>query len=989
MKNLRLPLLFIACAVAIALLIHLPAYAENCQTGYGSCNPNLSSAQLHQRREGVIVPLLPQYSKIQMKSINVSCEPDFFVCKARNLTVDVEAEFEIMTSDTTVNSRVPIAFPITTHALYGDHNQMKEVKITVDGVEVNYRTAMDYDLWKIYDDSLYYKGRRINSEVHPVLENAADLHSIAPHLVYKGYDLVLLWHLPRMTPDKPTRITIEYTYSSNHFSYCCKEVRNCTDGSDPLFFYFDLSGANQWSGEKEVKLLFSDSSQALWAGVPSIGLDKEITEGEIRFSGSGLRFSDISIPVQPALFTVQPRTWRQSSSKSQEFTLQWNDAFLPNGVDTIVIESIEGVGGINITAELPIQLSSGNPKATFTGAYEMPTAPLAYIDITATKPTGNGALDSLYSSWLRIPLAGNTIMGHDLDIRDAEVKEEHNGQYQVKAEVFNAGQFTEPLTMTVNVNNEFVCAEKFRCMIEPGETKFLTMFVEGDWSLPAEFEVEIEPSPGEVRRHNNSMTTYPEQQLPRRENYILRPDHSVITLIGPDGQYQQSKLHGGIKLFLGDPDVPVIALVGMIGLSVDGAVLYAPDIDIPSSEDAVRPSRGLYMFKDPAFDSIGSYNYLTGEIGFSLYLNTRQGEMPAEQPMRFSGRLTDKGLHVRGKSSESKFPKMTMKIVGHKALKPVKPEIWFSTEKGFYSSRLLADNDGNPPYVSDGDLISSRGYIVATNNELTAQLGIQPIVPDLGLSAVIPGPRGQIWFSFDEDTERIWSETLGRYLQHGDLLSNTGRVVVSNQQLLSRFRPRYTDRADAIKQDLGLNAVALPKAASIYFSTTERFFSEALNKYVGHGDLLSNRGEVIKTNQELLRNFSPKEDLADFGLNAVAVRSDGEIWFSVETGFTATDPSIGYISDGDVISNKGYVVARNHQLLKRFMPVEQIDNFGMNALSVALIDVNKWDYHHAGFGGDIDGDGQVDLRDFTIMAQRWLEYYDIFDMAHLAQRWLE
>jgi hypothetical protein len=179
----------------------------------------------------------------------------------------------------------------------------------------------------------------------------------------------------------------------------------------------------------------------------------------------------------------------------------------------------------------------------------------------------------------------------------------------------------------------------------------------------------------------------------------------------------------------------------------------------------------------------------------------------------------------------------------------------------------------------------------------------------------------------------------------------------------------------------------LVNSGEIFFSTTEIFFSQTLNRHIGHGDLLSNRGRIVKTNQELLTHFSPIEDLADFGLDAVILRPDGEIWFSVEFGFN--DSNLGPVSDGDVLSSSGYVVARNHRLLGNFKPAERDIDLGLDALAVGFVDVSRYDYFPAGFGGDIDGDGVVDFRDFGILAERWQTNYDVIDLAHLAQDWLE
>jgi len=94
------------------------------------------------------------------------------------------------------------------------------------------------------------------------------------------------------------------------------------------------------------------------------------------------------------------------------------------------------------------------------------------------------------------------------------------------------------------------------------------------------------------------------------------------------------------------------------------------------------------------------------------------------------------------------------------------PAMWFSTEHGFHPSNQVS---AKYSYISDGDLLSSTGTVVRTNHQLTRRLGIMPIVPDLGLDAVLGrmplasskiGPaRGEIWFSPEDDAfrKRIFS----------------------------------------------------------------------------------------------------------------------------------------------------------------------------------------------------------------------------------------
>jgi hypothetical protein len=118
----------------------------------------------------------------------------------------------------------------------------------------------------------------------------------------------------------------------------------------------------------------------------------------------------------------------------------------------------------------------------------------------------------------------------------------------------------------------------------------------------------------------------------------------------------------------------------------------------------------------------------------------------------------------------------------------------------------------------------------------------------------------------------------------------------------------------------------------IYFSVQTNFFSEALGQEIRHGDLLSSRGVIVRKNEDLLARFGLADPKADYGLQAVYVWPSGEIWFSTETGFTGTN-STQFLA-GDLLSDQGYVVCRNLALLNSFAPMEDLSNFGLDALFV-------------------------------------------------------
>jgi len=944
-----------------------------------------SSPQIHKHREGVIVPLGPTNSAMPLNSINVTAEATFFSCMVRNFIVNVHAEFVLGPPDNETNAAFAVAFPITTHALYGDHNRFRDITVTVDGVQVPPRAAMDYRLWNLVQNEVWYKGRLVNHAIHPLLADAKDLNIVAPHLVARGYDLIIYWHVPAASISNTSRMVVEYTSNTDDFSSCCHEVRDPALSSDPHHFYFDLSNARYWRGPKSCTVTLKDSTTALWSSVPTTNMQTTFTNDSIILTSdaasTNLELEDLAVPAQPAVFGSFPRQWPVPPPPVQPFRLSWRGG-TSGRIDHAVVDRIEPVGGISVNARLPITLSEEHPSETFEASYMPPIAELAYIDVFGCGYSGQWP-NELYGAWLRIPMKGKCITGHDLAVKNLRIIPGGGsaGGCAVGLTVANIGVFTEPLLVTVLVNNRFVKTEGFRSLL-PGDVVELTIDVDVTSALPVELEVEVEPSPGEVNRMNNSAATlFPAPPLPRHTSFVLQPGESSILLRLDSGVTIRSKLLGAIRLYLADPHVPVPAIPGMVGLSVDGADLIAPFFSPESSTSAVPMP--LYMFQSPKVHSTGWWNTITGEIQFELYLVTPNGPAPAQQPTICSGRLVNAGLSVIGLSSEpTAIPKMILDIYAYEGPWPPQPDVWFSTEVGFHAGRLDPNLDNTIRYISPGDLLSRRGHVVRTNQELTQHLGIMPIVPDLGLDAVVIGPRREIWFSFEEELSPVWSETLGVWLKHGDLLSDRGYVVASNEQLIRPFGPM------PVVVDLGLDAAVRTSTRDLLFSTEESFFSETLGVTVGHGDVLSSRGRIVRTNLQLMANFNPVGPVVrDLGLDALVIRPFGEMWFSTEEAFV--DANLGSVSDGDLLSSLGYVVAKNLDLLKAFGPIEDLANFGLDAVSVIVPcntsdfdqdgDVDGVDLDHllqaaSGPGipssnpeaGDFDGDGDIDQVDFAI-----------------------
>lgn len=251
-------------------------------------------------------------------------------------------------------------------------------------------------------------------------------------------------------------------------------------------------------------------------------------------------------------------------------------------------------------------------------------------------------------------------------------------------------------------------------------------------------------------------------------------------------------------------------------------------------------------------------------------------------------------------------------------------EFWFSTANG-----LTPGAHPQLKYVSEGDFVSMDGRVVKRNHELSGRLGIMPVVPDLGLDAVHVLPKGEIGFSTQDD---ILSELLGQ-VRHGDILSDRGRVIAEAKTLTAAFTPGQP------AADVGTDAAQIRDDGEILFSVETDFFSETLGVTIGKGDLLSSRGVVVASNQQLLAAFSPADPKQDYGLDALHIWPSGEIWFSVETGFSG--PHGEAYTAGDLLSDRGYVVFRNFEMVGAFAPLEDLADFGLDSLflvSDAMVD---------------------------------------------------
>lgn len=245
-------------------------------------------------------------------------------------------------------------------------------------------------------------------------------------------------------------------------------------------------------------------------------------------------------------------------------------------------------------------------------------------------------------------------------------------------------------------------------------------------------------------------------------------------------------------------------------------------------------------------------------------------------------------------------------------------DLWFSTRHGMTSGKGVWPSNR----IGDGDLLSFRGAVVRANSDLVRAFQLPAVASGYSVDAVDLAPGGQILFSLQQD---YTSPVVGQ-LRHGDLLSELGRVVRRNGDLIGRFGLMPP------APDAGLDAVQVLEGDVVLFSITSEVFAESLGRLLRAGDLLSSDGTVRKTNAELLERFQPVDSGRDYGLDALYVWPDGEVWFSTESGFRSA--ALGEIMDGDLLSDQGYIVFRNLELVGPFAPLEDLANFGLDGLYV-------------------------------------------------------
>ena len=284
-------------------------------------------------------------------------------------------------------------------------------------------------------------------------------------------------------------------------------------------------------------------------------------------------------------------------------------------------------------------------------------------------------------------------------------------------------------------------------------------------------------------------------------------------------------------------------------------------------------------------------------------------------------------------------------------------------ELAFSTKNSLTSANPSLGTISGGDLLSTNGKIIRRNRELTAKLGIMPIAPDVGLDAILrPSPKA--WISGGFYPCDFW------FSIDEDILSETLGALHRGDLLSDRGKiiKTFSDLLSPFNPtppiaDAGLDALSESPDGGLLFSTESDFFSETLGQKIQHSDLLRDNGTIFKTGEALLANFHPLIPMPKgFELGLDAAY----VWPNGEVWFSVdegfTDAELGPISDGDLLSSVGRIVMKNLELLREFEPIEDASNFGLDAIEFVVPQPV----------GDLNYDCAVRLDDFAELAAWWL-----------------
>lgn len=387
----------------------------------------------------------------------------------------------------------------------------------------------------------------------------------------------------------------------------------------------------------------------------------------------------------------------------------------------------------------------------------------------------------------------------------------------------------------------------------------------------------------------------------------------------------------------------------------------------------------------PVDDIVNSYShpykkrYTPVQMAFSLC--TSSSPVPSAIPYMLIDGSYLTVEYAYGDSGGHEPPILTVPINGDFLLLPVMPDgVTAESLDSAFSHFKVRDLEFRSSYNPElywghngvGDYLLSKNNSDGKKQRMKLQMAIDRCAPlyfdsgyvevpgdidfpwiDIQLYMVSPYECGNIRYtlkliavpwaniSFSTEVGLTSGNSGNRKVSDGDLLSTKGVVLRTNRELLKNF---YPNSGIYINRDYGLDALlSQPLSVSNQSSGNKKdiWFSIETdlvigNRYYDDGDLLSDRGIVIRDNISLVSPFHPMPVIPPMGLDAVTFNNplpdDGvtvtgppvypekKLLYSFEVNFFSE--SLGtMVGHGDLLLENGTIYRTNEQLMKNFKPV--------------------------------------------------------------------
>ena len=186
--NIVLLMLAIVFSLTLATFIRSPGKQSiTCRHNPPKILTALDPA-IHDKCEGISVPL--NETDILLTEVEMSVRPVFWMCMVENYDFIVDCRLTF-TNPTVDPQTTTLAFPFSTHDIYGDHEEFQAINVFEGDNPVPYSVALNSSLYSFEEGGLFFKGVMINCPVHPLLEEANDMAELAPRLYGDDFEMVV------------------------------------------------------------------------------------------------------------------------------------------------------------------------------------------------------------------------------------------------------------------------------------------------------------------------------------------------------------------------------------------------------------------------------------------------------------------------------------------------------------------------------------------------------------------------------------------------------------------------------------------------------------------------------------------------------------------------------------------------------------------------------------------------------------------------------